>query len=344
MVSLVLTEKAAARAGNLNYPPIRGRSQYSLRHIFHCGPWDRRFLRVTAGDSPIPSLGPCVPGTGPLNPRALRIVIWGMTSTTRPAKRVSRTQAFHNLPQLVKYSLWGAAGMIVAYRLPMLRHMGFPYWAPAALFAFTLLVLTTALIIYRVRGVQGEFATELDFYVQLLLALALAGILVPAMSKQFMSFLWFLPTYAVCYLNFAYFDRSVVPWVTRLSPVATYLVHCAIWYNAKKSFWLPAEAGFSLMMIAFFCYVSKLFATIVLERGYEAAPEESQVAFGTSFGLSGREREVLQLLLQGYSTKEIGETLFISAGTAKLHVQSIYRKTGANSRFKLLSLFNRQAR
>lgn len=46
--------------------------------------------------------------------------------------------------------------------------------------------------------------------------------------------------------------------------------------------------------------------------------------------LSQREREVLALLAEGLSTKEIANRLRISPGTAGIHVGHIYEKLGVN--------------
>ena len=48
--------------------------------------------------------------------------------------------------------------------------------------------------------------------------------------------------------------------------------------------------------------------------------------------LTARERQVLELIAQGLSNKQIGEQLFISAKTASVHVSAILRKLGASSR------------
>lgn len=49
-------------------------------------------------------------------------------------------------------------------------------------------------------------------------------------------------------------------------------------------------------------------------------------------GLTQREREVLVLLAQGHSNREIAERLYISVHTAANHVRSILTKTGAANR------------
>ncbi len=58
----------------------------------------------------------------------------------------------------------------------------------------------------------------------------------------------------------------------------------------------------------------------------------------TFFDLTEREREILQLLVQGLSYKEIGISLNISANTAKKHVINIYHKLHVNSRAQALHL------
>ena len=48
--------------------------------------------------------------------------------------------------------------------------------------------------------------------------------------------------------------------------------------------------------------------------------------------VSEREIDVLKLMAQGKSNKEIGSVLFVSAGTIKSHVKSIFAKLNVNSR------------
>lgn len=58
----------------------------------------------------------------------------------------------------------------------------------------------------------------------------------------------------------------------------------------------------------------------------------------TLFDLTGRETEILKLLVEGLSYKEIGSHLDISANTAKKHVINIYNKLHVNSRAQALHL------
>jgi|GEM_PF-2616070 len=55
------------------------------------------------------------------------------------------------------------------------------------------------------------------------------------------------------------------------------------------------------------------------------------------FLLSPREIEVLKLLLEGLSYKQIASKLSISLATVKTHICRIYEKTGANSKIELIN-------
>ena len=54
--------------------------------------------------------------------------------------------------------------------------------------------------------------------------------------------------------------------------------------------------------------------------------------------LSGRELQVLQLVAAGQTNKEIGVSLYLSPGTVKAHLDSIYRKLGASDRAQAVAI------
>ncbi len=51
--------------------------------------------------------------------------------------------------------------------------------------------------------------------------------------------------------------------------------------------------------------------------------------------LTGREREVLRLIAQGYTYKEIARELYISVKTVESHVSSVLRKLQLSTRHQL---------
>jgi DNA-binding NarL/FixJ family response regulator len=60
-----------------------------------------------------------------------------------------------------------------------------------------------------------------------------------------------------------------------------------------------------------------------------------------SEGLSAREREVYEHLVQGRTNREIASALFISESTTKVHVRHIFEKLGVHSRAEAARLASR---
>lgn len=56
-------------------------------------------------------------------------------------------------------------------------------------------------------------------------------------------------------------------------------------------------------------------------------------------GISKREREIIEWIIQGKTNKEIAVGLYISVHTAKEHVSNIFQKTGAKNRVQLTRMF-----
>jgi DNA-binding NarL/FixJ family response regulator len=54
------------------------------------------------------------------------------------------------------------------------------------------------------------------------------------------------------------------------------------------------------------------------------------------YGISKREYEVLELIAQGLSNREIAEKLFVSLNTVKTHSSSLFSKLGARRRTQAL--------
>ncbi len=66
-------------------------------------------------------------------------------------------------------------------------------------------------------------------------------------------------------------------------------------------------------------------------------PEE---AF-SDFGISEREREVIGLVAEGKTNREIAEALFISLATVKTHLANVFEKTGCRNRTEVVLAFRR---
>ncbi len=90
--------------------------------------------------------------------------------------------------------------------------------------------------------------------------------------------------------------------------------------------------GFVILTVV---YISRLFA----EPGRGTAfnlPER----FIRQFGISHRERDIIEMMARGFSNNAIAEKLYISTLTVKNHVYHIYQKTGAGNKVQLLNMIN----
>ncbi len=54
-------------------------------------------------------------------------------------------------------------------------------------------------------------------------------------------------------------------------------------------------------------------------------------------GLTERERDVVALVRQGYTNREVAETLFVSVKAVEYHMGNIFAKLGIRSRRELRS-------
>jgi DNA-binding NarL/FixJ family response regulator len=62
---------------------------------------------------------------------------------------------------------------------------------------------------------------------------------------------------------------------------------------------------------------------------------------GAELGLTARELEVLALVAEGRSNRQVGDALFISAKTASVHVSNILAKLGVASRVEAAAVAHR---
>ena len=71
-----------------------------------------------------------------------------------------------------------------------------------------------------------------------------------------------------------------------------------------------------------------------------AAPSPAQQA-ADNFGFTKREREVLALVAEGRTNRQIADSLFISENTAGVHVSNILGKLGASGRTEAAAIAHR---
>jgi DNA-binding CsgD family transcriptional regulator len=90
-------------------------------------------------------------------------------------------------------------------------------------------------------------------------------------------------------------------------------------------------AVYCILCIIFLSYIVRKY----LQFSDEYLPDE---LFYEKYSISGREKDVILLIVEGDSYKTITEKLFISLNTVKSHIKNIYTKLGINSRFELMHL------
>ncbi len=74
-----------------------------------------------------------------------------------------------------------------------------------------------------------------------------------------------------------------------------------------------------------------------MRAGDFSAPPFSASVNPPAQDLTDREREVLSLLAQGLSTRDIAQTLSISPSTARNHIQNILHKLNVHSRLEAVA-------
>lgn len=96
-----------------------------------------------------------------------------------------------------------------------------------------------------------------------------------------------------------------------------------------------------MLSFGFFFVLNVVTAIVFTKRFNETILNSGQKKdYRTGYELTPREIEVMTLLLNGISYKEIANELFISVATVKTHINKIYKKTGAKTRHELSTWFN----
>ncbi len=79
-------------------------------------------------------------------------------------------------------------------------------------------------------------------------------------------------------------------------------------------------------------------ALALIQKSQVRGASTDEGAYPVPLEVSGREIEVLQLLVDGYNYKDIGEKLFISPNTVKKHIAHIYEKLHVTSKAQAIKV------
>jgi len=111
----------------------------------------------------------------------------------------------------------------------------------------------------------------------------------------------------------------------------------------SRPIWLLLAAAVFLYTNVVPFWWSFVFFAGYLANGFKAIDyKEKMAVLEKKFDLTKRELEILELILEGRSNREIDTRLFISYHTVKNHVTSIYRKLGVSSRYQLIHLVTKK--
>ncbi len=126
--------------------------------------------------------------------------------------------------------------------------------------------------------------------------------------------------------------RSAAGWFSwlYLAGFAAYyaVTSWATWKGATGAWLIGAYHWPPLIVLA---------ATLRRARFLATLPAEAAEDILTRIGLTGRERDILSLLLAGRSNRQIAKDLFLSHQTVKNYVSRIYKKAGVASRLELMN-------
>ena len=105
----------------------------------------------------------------------------------------------------------------------------------------------------------------------------------------------------------------------------------------------PILRDYPLEEVLYYLGFVILFLVYITGYIWDPSPVQSFMLsedFMQRHGISKRESEIITMILQGYSNRKVGETLFISSLTVKNHIYHIYQKTGVENKIQLLNFIN----
>ncbi|HEX8863701.1 MAG TPA: LuxR C-terminal-related transcriptional regulator [Actinomycetes bacterium] len=106
---------------------------------------------------------------------------------------------------------------------------------------------------------------------------------------------------------------------------------------------VAGEAGVGkTRLIAELAHHAAAAGVVTLSGGcLDGPPARAAATFEDPLGLTPREREVLALIADGRTNRQIAETLFISPKTASVHVSNILAKLGVANRGEAAAVAHR---
>jgi DNA-binding CsgD family transcriptional regulator len=138
--------------------------------------------------------------------------------------------------------------------------------------------------------------------------------------KRMLDFAWIQLAWILswAFIRFVYYIELITEWTFVLFEAVLFLATNLLVLIFLKGFTTSIQSGLR-------------FKSVSLEVQRKRFAE---------FGITPREQEIILLICEGNSNREIKDLLFISLQSVKDHVYRIYRKTGVKNRVQLANLFS----
>jgi DNA-binding CsgD family transcriptional regulator len=205
-------------------------------------------------------------------------------------------------------------------------------WKKNRIFSILFLMGSITVILLIIQGLSAVFSREtIDALMNNLIALDIASsafILISALIVSVFSnimknhkkrplIVGFLALYGFTYgimLTTAVFKKSIYP-----------------------VFYFSSGICFLILNLLPLISMKKLMERVEIQESRNISGREYDHIY-SKYGITNREKEIIQLIFSGKGNKEIGEILYISVKTVKYHVYNIYRKLKIKNRIELINL------
>ncbi len=143
--------------------------------------------------------------------------------------------------------------------------------------------------------------------------------------------------------------REAIKAIVALAAFAVFrFLILGLWWSSGGSVgqWTPAlAAAFNPLAFLLFngglaYWVLRFSPVLTGPEAERFVPTRIPESLTSRFGITRREREIIELVGQGLSNQDIARNLFISLYTVKKHLANVFLKTGVSNRVQLAALFH----
>lgn len=162
---------------------------------------------------------------------------------------------------------------------------------------------------------------------------------------------------AFIYLNYKYIKAEYTKKISKIFLIVTLLFFPYMYLDtrAEQIAFLSSLFPYGLLSLPAFYMLWNLLSIYFgvryfkdsIDEFYNLESQKDEVEaidkreqFFEKFNITNREKEIILLLMKGYSYNQLAEELVISLTTVKTHVHNIYRKTEVKNKIQLIHLIN----